>query len=67
MQEEKVHLNANLILYGGWHWGASVLTEQFGYPSEVYTDYRLEVPLAGGATDTVAFIVRHRIPTRTTC
>jgi hypothetical protein len=29
MQEEKVHLNANLIGYGGWHFGASVLTEQF--------------------------------------
>ena len=64
MQEEKVHLNANLILYGGWHVGASVLTEQFGYPSEVYTDYRLELPLAGGATDTVAFTGRHRIPNK---
>jgi uncharacterized protein DUF5916 len=64
MQEEKVHLNANLILYGGWHVGASVLTEQFGYPSEVYTDYRLELPRAGGGADTVAFVGRPAIPNK---
>ncbi len=64
MQEEKVHLNANLIMYGGWHVGASVLTEQFGYPSEVYTDYRLELPLPGGGADTVAFTGRPRIPNK---
>ena len=64
MQEEKIHLNANLILYGGWHVGASVLTEQFGYPSEVYTDYRLELPRAGGGLDTVAFVGRHAIPNK---
>ncbi len=64
MQEEKIHLNANLILYGGWHVGASVLTEQFGYPSEVYTDYRLEVPRTGGGADTVAFVGRPAIPNK---
>jgi Domain of unknown function (DUF5916) len=64
MQEEKVHLNANLIMYGGWHVGASVLTEQFGYPAEVYTDYRLELPRAGGGLDTTAFVGRHAIPNR---
>ena len=64
MQEEKVHLNANLILYGGWHVGASVLIERFGYPSEVYTDYRLEVPRAGGGADTVAFVGQPEIPNR---
>ncbi len=44
MQEEKDPPQRQPDLYGGWHVGASVLTEQFGYPSEVYTDYRLELP-----------------------
>jgi hypothetical protein len=64
MQEEKAHLNANLIMYGGWHVGGSVLIEHFGYPSEVYTDYRLELPLAGGGADTVAFVGQPTIPNR---
>jgi hypothetical protein len=64
MQEEKIHLNANLILWGGWHVGASVLTEQFGYPSEVYADYRLELPNASGGVDTVPFVGRHAIPNK---
>ena len=64
MQEEKAHLNANLIMYGGWHLGVSVLNEHFGYPSEVYTDYRLELPHAGGGLDTAAFIGRPTIPNR---
>ncbi len=64
MQEEKAHLNANLVMYGGWHVGASVLVERFGYPSEVYTDYRLELPRAGGGADTVAFVGQPTIPNR---
>jgi hypothetical protein len=64
MQEEKVHLNANLIMYGGWHVGASVLTEHFGYPSEVYTGYRLELPRAGGGADPVPFVGRPTIPNK---
>ncbi|HEY8259444.1 MAG TPA: DUF5916 domain-containing protein [Gemmatimonadales bacterium] len=64
MQEEKIHLNANLVMWGGWHVGASVLTEQFGYPSEVYTDYRLELPNAAGGLDTAAFVGRHAIPNK---
>ena len=64
MQEEKVHLNANLIMYGGWHAGASVLTEHFGFPSEVYAEYRLELPRAGGGADTVSFVGRPSIPNK---
>ncbi len=64
MQEEKIHLNANLIMHGGWHVGASVLTEHFGYPSEVYTDYRLELPNAVGGADTVGFVGREKIPNK---
>ena len=65
MQEEKIHLNANARLRGGWQAGASVLVEQFGFPSEIYRDYRIELPRAGGTgADTVAFIGRPRIPNR---
>ncbi|HEX6617680.1 MAG TPA: hypothetical protein VF046_15355, partial [Gemmatimonadales bacterium] len=64
MQEEKVHLNANLRLRGGWQAGASVLVEQFGYPAEVYEGYRIELPRLGGGADTVAFTGRARIPNR---
>ncbi|HET6577946.1 MAG TPA: hypothetical protein VFG66_06460, partial [Gemmatimonadales bacterium] len=64
MQEEKIHLNANARLRGGWQAGASVLVEQFGYPAEIYEDYRIELPRAGGGADTVAFTGRPRIPNR---
>jgi len=47
MQEEKAHFNTNATLRGGWQMGASVLNEAFGYPAEVYTGYRLELPRPG--------------------
>ncbi len=64
MQEEKIHVNVNVRIRGGWTGGASVLIEQFGYPSEVYRGYRIELPRAGGGADTVAFIGRPAIPNR---
>ena len=64
MQEEKIHVNTNVRLRGGWTAGASVLMEQFGYPAEVYEDYRIELPRAGGGADTVAFVGRPAIPNR---
>jgi len=64
MQEEKIHLNANVRLRGGWQAGASVLMERFGYPAEVYEDYRIELPRPGGGADTVAFTGRPQIPNR---
>ncbi len=65
MQEEKMHLNGNVRLRGGWTAGASVLIEAFGYPSEVYEGYRIELPRVGGAgADTVAFVGGPRIPNR---
>ena len=65
MQEEKVHINTNVRLRGGWTAGASVLIERFGYPSEVYDGYRIELPRADGAgADTVPFVGRPRIPNR---
>ena len=64
MQEEKIHVNANARLRGGWQAGASVLVERFGYPSEIYRNYRIELPRPGGGADTVAFTGRPRIPNR---
>ena len=64
MQEEKMHVNTNVRLRGGWTAGASVLVEAFGYPSEVYRGYRIELPRSGGGADTVAFVGRPRIPNR---
>ncbi|MDQ3136040.1 MAG: carbohydrate binding family 9 domain-containing protein [Gemmatimonadota bacterium] len=64
MQEEKIHVNTNVRLRGGWTAGASVLIEQFGYPSEVYGGYRIELPRAGGVVDTVPFVGRPAIPNR---
>jgi hypothetical protein len=63
IQDKKLHFNTNTRLKGGWLLGASVLTESFGYPAEVYADYALEVPGPGGiGTDTVPFIGRPTIP-----
>ncbi len=65
MQEEKIHLNTNVRLRGGWTAGASVLVERFGYPAEVYEGYRVELPRAGGTgVDTVPFVGRPAIPNR---
>jgi hypothetical protein len=65
MQEEKVHVNTNVRLRGGWTAGASVLIEQFGYPAEVYQGYRIELPRADGTgVDTVPFVGRPAIPNR---
>jgi hypothetical protein len=63
IQDQKLHLNTNTRLQGGWKLGASILTESFGYPSDVYADYALEVPGPGGVgTDTVPFVGRPTIP-----
>ncbi|MDF3052177.1 MAG: hypothetical protein K0S19_282 [Geminicoccaceae bacterium] len=62
IQDRKLHFNTNTTLKGGWELGASVLVESFGYPSDLYEDYALEVPAAGGGVDTVAFTGQPTIP-----
>ncbi len=65
MQEEKMHFNGNVRLRGGWNVGASMLVEAFGYPAEVYSDYRIELPRADASgVDTVPFVGSPRIPNR---
>ncbi len=65
MQEEKMHFNGNVRLKGGWTAGASVLVEAFGYPSEIYQGYRVELPRTDGpGVDTVPFVGGPKIPNR---
>ena len=61
IQDQKLHFNTNTRLKGGWQLGASVLVESFGYPSDVYQDYALELPGASGL-DTVPFTGTPTIP-----
>jgi uncharacterized protein DUF5916 len=63
IQDQKLHFNTNTRFRGGWQFGASILNESFGYPSDVYQGYALEVPSAGGL-DTVPFTGRPTIPNR---
>ena len=63
IQDQKLHFNTNTRFKGGWQLGASVLNESFGYPADVYQDYALELPSAGGV-DTVPFTGRPTIPNR---
>jgi hypothetical protein len=63
IQDQKLHFNANTRLRSGWKVGASVLVESFGYPTDLYNDYALEVPAAGGVgLDTVPFTGQPTIP-----
>ena len=63
IQDQKLHFNTNTRLQGGWKLGASVLVESFGYPSDLYGDYALELPSSGGVgLDTVAFTGTPTIP-----
>jgi hypothetical protein len=61
--DEQLHFNLNTTLKGGWNLTGSLLLETFGYPFEIYTGYRIEVPRSGGA-DTIPFTGRPRIPNR---
>jgi hypothetical protein len=62
IQDKKLHFNTNTRFGGGWQFGASVLTESFGYPADLYTNYAVEVPAAAGGLDTVPFVGRPTIP-----
>ena len=62
VQDQKLHLNANAALHGGWNVGAGLFIESFGYDSLLYANYRLEVPAAGGGLDTIPFTGQPTIP-----
>jgi hypothetical protein len=60
-QDDKLHLNVNTVLHGGWAVGGGYFWESFGYDSSLFADYRLIVPNGGGA-DTVAYTGQPHIP-----
>ncbi len=41
VQDQKLHINNNATLRGGWKVGGSVLIESFGYDPDFYADYAL--------------------------
>jgi hypothetical protein len=62
VQDQKLHLNGNWFLRGGWSIGFGYFVESFGYDSTLYASYRLEVPRAGGGLDTIPFTGQPTIP-----
>ena len=63
--DEQLHFNVNATLRGGWQVTGSLLVESFGYPHEIYEDYRVELPRTDGSgVDTVGFVGQPRIPNR---
>jgi hypothetical protein len=64
VRDRKLHINLNATLHGGWQVGTSILLEKFGYDERIYRNYAVEIPVAGGGLDTVAFTGTPRIPNR---
>jgi hypothetical protein len=63
IQDRKLHVNGNAALRGGWNLGLGVFVESFGYDSDLFTAYRLEVPRPGGnGLDTIPFVGQPTIP-----
>lgn len=53
--EQKLHLNLNTRLRGGWSLGGSALIERFNYDDQLYRDYAIE-RRQGATVDTVPFV-----------
>ena len=65
VRDQKLHINLNATLRGGWGVGASVLLEKFGYDPRIYGSYALQVPGPGGVgLDTIPFTGVAKIPNR---
>jgi hypothetical protein len=65
VRDQKLHVNLNATLRGGWSVGASVLLEKFGYDPRIYSRYALQVPGPGGVgLDTIPFTGVPKIPNR---
>jgi hypothetical protein len=59
--ETKLHFNNNVQLRGGWHLGASVLVESFGFDPDLYAGYAIERHRTTGV-DTIPFTGTPRLP-----
>lgn len=56
-RDKKLHTNLRAQLHGGWTAGVSFLAESFGYDPAYYGPlYRIELPRAGQASDTLPFV-----------
>lgn len=64
LQDQKLHINGNAQLRGGWNLQGGLFIESFGYDSALYANYRLEVPRSGslGGLDTIPFTGQPTIP-----
>jgi hypothetical protein len=60
-QDDKLHLNLNTVLSGGWGIGGGYFWESFGYDSTLFKNYRLLRP-NGGGVDTVGYTGQPTIP-----
>jgi hypothetical protein len=61
-QDVKSAIRLNTRLRGGWQVGAQVLVEEFGYDRDLYRNYYLFKPTAGGGVDTVAYTGTATLP-----
>lgn len=65
--ERKWHTNANFYFKGGWHAGASVLVERYGYDPSLYRNYGVlndttVQPLVGQALPNLDYVVSFDTP-----
>ena len=61
-QDAQLHLRTNTRLRGGWQVGLQWLREEFGYDRDLYTNYVLLQPGAGGRVDTLPYTGTKRLP-----
>ncbi len=64
IRDQLLHFDLNAQLRGGWTAGGSLLVEKFGYDPGLYRRYAVELPGAGGTTDTVRFTGTPKLPNR---
>ena len=62
IQDQKLHLNLNSALRGGWNLAAGYYLEKFGYDEALYSNYFLGVPDGAGGTTFVPFTGQPTIP-----
>ena len=60
-QDVQLHLRTNTRLRGGWQVGGQVLFEEFGYDRDLYANYALFKPRAGGV-DTLRYTGTPTLP-----
>ncbi|HEU5051424.1 MAG TPA: DUF5916 domain-containing protein [Gemmatimonadales bacterium] len=62
IQDQKLHVNLNGALRGGWNLAAGYYLEKFGYDEGLYANYYLGIPDGAGGTTFVPFTGQPTIP-----